>query len=134
MSPLSVCPIAQSVLVTMCPHVFLCRCVPSSVQCVPVPVCPRMSPLSVTPIASSGMTIIYRMTHQSGRASKWKVISLGTHLFGENAVGSDTSVCERLGLKTDQSTKTQYDYLCGRIETGHIRKNLTQNGEPKRYS
>ena len=33
-----------------------------------------------------------------------------------------------------QSTKTECDYLNGWIKNDHIRKNLTQNGEPKRYS
>ena len=32
------------------------------------------------------------------------------------------------------STKTECDYLSGWIKNGHIRKNLTQNGEPQRYS
>ena len=32
------------------------------------------------------------------------------------------------------STKMEYDYLTGWIKNGQIRSNLTQNGEPKRYS
>ena len=33
------------------------------------------------------------------------------------------------------STKTEYDYLCMvELKNGHKRKNLTQNGEPQRYS
>ena len=32
------------------------------------------------------------------------------------------------------STKTEWDYLKGWIKNDHIRKNLTQNGEPERYS
>ena len=32
------------------------------------------------------------------------------------------------------STKTECDYLIGWIKNGHIRKNLTQNGEQQTYS
>ena len=39
-----------------------------------------------------------------------------------------------LSLIDALSTKTECDYLNGWIKNGHIRKNLTQNGEPQRYS
>ena len=35
---------------------------------------------------------------------------------------------------SSSSTKTECDYLCGWIKIGHMRKNLTQNSEPQRYS
>ena len=35
---------------------------------------------------------------------------------------------------TWKSTKTECNYLNSWIKNGHIRKNLTQNGEPQRYS
>ena len=35
---------------------------------------------------------------------------------------------------SNSSMKTECDYLYGLLENGHIHKNLTQNGEPQRYS
>ena len=37
-------------------------------------------------------------------------------------------------MNDELSANTECDYLNDWIENGHIRKNLTQNGEPKRYS
>ena len=39
-----------------------------------------------------------------------------------------------LGFGGVSSTKTECDYLNGWIKKGHVRKNLTRNGEPQRYS
>ena len=41
---------------------------------------------------------------------------------------------ETRALEYTPSTKTECDNLNGWIKDGHIRKNLTQNGEPQRYS
>ena len=66
------------------------------------------------------------------------LITLKTMADQQSAWGSSLKLmvmvvqCMRTVL--DASTETEYDYLCSWIKNGHIRKNLTQNGEPQRYS
>ena len=45
------------------------------------------------------------------------------------------NACNKKHTQHAPSTKTERDYLNGWIKkNGHMRKHLTQNGEPKRYS